>query len=103
MAFDISKAFDKVWHAGLLQKLKSCGIPSQVVGLISSSLSNRHLWVVLDGNSVVKFLKAPLTLHFSCYISINFLMILSIILLSMLMILLSTVSVIRPLMICHKN
>ena len=37
VALDISKAFDRVWHAGLLHKLKSCGISGQIFGLISSS------------------------------------------------------------------
>ena len=50
MALDISKVFDKVWHAGLLHKLKSYGISCQIFGLISSFLSNRRLRVVLDGN-----------------------------------------------------
>ena len=49
MALDISKAFDRVWHAGLLHKLKSYGISGQTFGLISSFLSNRRLRVVLDG------------------------------------------------------
>ena len=47
----MSKAFDRVWHAGLLHKLKSYGISGQIFGLISSFLSNRQLWVVLDRNS----------------------------------------------------
>ena len=51
VALDISKAFDRVWHAGLLHKLKSYGISGQIFGLISSFLSNRQLWVVLDGKS----------------------------------------------------
>ena len=51
VALDLSKAFDRVWHAGLLHKLKSCGISGQIFGLISSFLSNRRLWVVLDGKS----------------------------------------------------
>ena len=51
VALDISKAFDRVWHAGLLHKLKSYGISGQIFGLISSFLSNRRLWVVLDGKS----------------------------------------------------
>ena len=51
MALDISNAFDRVWHAGLLHKLKSHGIAGQIFGLISSFLSNRHLRVVLDGKS----------------------------------------------------
>ena len=51
MALDISKTFDRVWHADLLHKLKSYGISGQIFGLISSFLSNRRLRVVLDGKS----------------------------------------------------
>ena len=51
VALDISKAFDRVWHAGLLHKPKSYGISGQIFGLISSFLSNRRLRVVLDGKS----------------------------------------------------
>ena len=45
------KAFDRVWHAGLLHKFKSHEISGQIFGLISSFLSCRRLWVVLDGKS----------------------------------------------------
>ena len=41
VALDISKAFGRVWHAGLLHKLKPYGILGQIFGLISSFLSNR--------------------------------------------------------------
>ena len=51
VALDIFKAFDRLWHAGLLHKLKSYGISGQIFGLISSFLSNRRLRVVLDGKS----------------------------------------------------
>ena len=51
VALDISKAFDRVWHAGLLHKLKSYGISGQIFGLVSSFLSNRRFRVVLDGKS----------------------------------------------------
>ena len=51
VALDISRAFDGVWHAGLLHKLKFYGISGQIFGLISSFLSNRRLGVVLDGKS----------------------------------------------------
>ena len=51
VALDISKAFDRVWHAGVLHKLKSYGISGQIFGLISSFLSNRWLHVILDGKS----------------------------------------------------
>ena len=51
VALDISKAFDRVWHTGLLQKLKSYGISGQIFGRISFFLSNRRLQVALDGKS----------------------------------------------------
>ena len=51
VVLDISKAFDRVWHAALLHKLKSYGISGQIFSLISSFLSNRRLRVVLDGKS----------------------------------------------------
>ena len=49
VALDISKAFDRVWHAGLIHILMSYGISGQTFDLISSFLSNRWLRVVLDG------------------------------------------------------
>ena len=33
---NISKAFDRVWHAGLLHKLRSYGISDQIFGLLFS-------------------------------------------------------------------
>ena len=45
------KAFDRVWHAGILHKLNAYGISGQIFGLISSFLSNWKLRVVLDGKS----------------------------------------------------
>ena len=55
VALDISKAFDRVWHAGLLHKLKSYGISGQILSLISSFLSNRQLRVVLDGKFLQEY------------------------------------------------
>ena len=49
VALDISKTFDRVWHAVLLHKLKSYGISGQIFGFTSSFLSNRQLRVVLEG------------------------------------------------------
>ena len=43
VTLDISKAFDRVWHAGLLHKRKSYGTSGQIFDLISSFLSNRRL------------------------------------------------------------
>ena len=51
MLLDISKAFDRVWHAGLLHKLNCYEISGQIFGLISSFPSNGRLWVFLDGIS----------------------------------------------------
>ena len=56
VSLDISKAFDRVWHAGLLYKLNSYGISGQIFGLISSFLSNRRLRVVLYGKSSKEYL-----------------------------------------------
>ena len=55
VALDISKAFDRVWHAGLPHKRKYYGISGQIFGLISSFLSNRWLRVVLDGKSLQEY------------------------------------------------
>ena len=55
VALDISKAFDRVWYAGLLHKLKSYGISGQIFGLISAFLSNRQLRVVLYWKSSQKY------------------------------------------------
>ena len=49
VALDISKAFDKVWHAGLLHKLSSYGISGKLLSVIKSFLLGRRLNVVLDG------------------------------------------------------
>ena len=50
VAFDTSKAFDRVWYVGLLHKLKSYRVSGQIFGLISSFLSNKWL-TILDGKS----------------------------------------------------
>ena len=55
MAPDISKAFDRVWDAGLLHKFKSYEISGQIFGLISSFVSNILLRVVLDGKFLQEY------------------------------------------------
>ena len=102
MALDISKAFDRVWHAGLLRKLKAYGISGQIFGLISSFLSNRRLPVVLDGKSSQEYPVNVGVPQGSILGPTLFLTMLSVILLSMLMILLSILSVIGHL-ICGNN
>ena len=47
----MAKAFDRVWHSGLLHRLKSYGISGHVYGHIFSFFNNRRLRVVLDGKS----------------------------------------------------
>ena len=48
LVLDIWKAFDRVWHEGLLHKVKSYGISGQIFGLVLSFLSNKRFRVVLD-------------------------------------------------------
>ena len=46
---DMSKAFDKVWHQGLIYKLHTFGISSNLASLLTSFLTNRKQRVVLNG------------------------------------------------------
>ena len=45
---DISKAFDRVWHRGLLYKLSRIGCSDHVIKWFSSYLSNRRQCVILS-------------------------------------------------------
>ena len=47
---DISKAFDKVWHEGLIFKLKQNGISGSLLTLFENYLCNRKQRVVLNGS-----------------------------------------------------
>ena len=47
---DISKAFDKVWHDGLLFKLKQNGIRGNLLNLFHSYLSDRHQRVGINSS-----------------------------------------------------
>ena len=46
---DISKAFDKVWHEGLLYKVKSMGISGELYNLLENYLSGRLQTIILNG------------------------------------------------------
>ena len=47
---DISKAFDKVWHEGLIFKLKQNGIRGNLLNFFISYLSDRHQRVGINGS-----------------------------------------------------
>ena len=48
---DISKAFDKVWHDGLIYKLKSYGVENKLLNQIQNYLTNRQQRVLLNGRT----------------------------------------------------
>ena len=48
---DMSKAFDRVWHEGLIYKINSVGISGPLLKLIESFLNNRYQRVLLNGQS----------------------------------------------------
>ena len=48
---DIFKAFDKVWHDGLIFKLKQNGVSRNLLNLLSNFLRNRKQKVVLNGHT----------------------------------------------------
>ena len=47
---DMSKAFDKVWHEGLIFKLKQNGIEGKLLSLFENYLKNRKQRVVINGS-----------------------------------------------------
>ena len=53
---DMSKAFEKVRHEGLIFKLKSMGICDGLLDLIGSFLENRFQRAVLNGQASSKWL-----------------------------------------------
>ena len=98
-----------VLRRGIDTLMHTMGISGQIFGLVCSFLSNSWLWVVLDGKFSQEY-PVNVGVHqgsivgstlFLLYIN-DFLIMLSVILLSMLMMLLSTLSVIRHL-ICGSN
>ncbi|WP_419894692.1 reverse transcriptase domain-containing protein, partial [Proteus faecis] len=47
--FDVAKAFDRVWHAGLIFKLANMGLPDSLVRILKNFLSNRTFRYRLEG------------------------------------------------------
>ena len=48
---DMTKAFDRVWHRGLLVKLNAVGIRGRLYDLLSSYISDRCQFVTIEGSS----------------------------------------------------
>ena len=48
---DISKAFDKVWHEGIIFKLQQNGISDDLLNTLSDFLRNKKQRVTLNGQS----------------------------------------------------
>ena len=46
---DISKAFDKVWHVGLIYKLRQNGVCGDLINILNDFLTNRKQRFVLNG------------------------------------------------------
>lgn len=56
---DIEKAFDKVWHDGLIHKLIKTGTPNQLTNIIRSFLTERKFYIkIADSTSTEKLIKA---------------------------------------------
>ena len=55
VTLDISKAFDRVWHKAPLAKFPAYGFTPSFCKLISSSLSNCFISVVVDGITSASF------------------------------------------------
>ncbi len=56
---DLTKAFDKVWHKGLIFKIGKYGINGDLLKWLTSYLTYRKQKVVLNGNSCdTEFLEA---------------------------------------------
>ena len=47
---DVSEAFDKVWHAGLIYKLRQNDICGDLINILNDFLTNRKQRVVLNGH-----------------------------------------------------
>ena len=109
VALDISKAFDRVWHLVFFTNLSLMEFQVRYLALFLLFLLIGGFGLFWMGNLhkniqlMLVFLKDLfLVLHFSYYALMTFLMMLSVILLSMLMILLSTLNVIRHVICGNK-
>ena len=49
VCFDLKKAFDRVWHKGLLAKIRFAGVTGGAHKWLESYLSERHQVTLVDG------------------------------------------------------
>ena len=49
ISLDVAGAFDRVWHAGLVKKLRAAGMRGRALKLIKSYLKNRYISVFANG------------------------------------------------------
>ena len=54
---DVLKDFDKVWHEGLIFKLKTYGIEGDLLELLINYLKDRNQRVVLNGKKILSWKK----------------------------------------------
>ena len=54
-ALDIAGAFDRVWHKGIIAKLRSLGIAGPLLSLLEDYLHGRTMQVVVNGQTSSKF------------------------------------------------
>ncbi|CAI6365650.1 unnamed protein product [Macrosiphum euphorbiae] len=48
---DVEKAFDKVWHDGLIRKLIDLAVPNDLIAIISSFLADRSFHIKIEGKN----------------------------------------------------
>ena len=108
VALNIFKAFDRIWHGGLLRKLNLMEFQEYLTLFLLFSVIDGLEWFWMGSllkniQLMLEFLKtAFLALHFSYYTLMTFLLMVSVTLLSMMMILLSVLSWSRHL-ICSNS
>lgn len=51
---DVAQAFDRVWHQGLLYKLRMCGTPAYLFGIVQDFLTERTFNVKIDNEFSTK-------------------------------------------------
>ena len=58
MSLDVEKAFDRVWHDGLIVKMIKCKFPSPMIAIVNSFLRDRHFVVNISSERSVT--KSPM-------------------------------------------